>query len=102
MHHGRHFGQVTHTFCNVKALLANGLKRLGNPAPYPGHFSVSLHIFFYSIVLIWLQFREIREHFVFTTLLKSFGLEERLMKSSAEEIEIIADFVRKPAMPCHT
>ena len=25
MHHGRHFGRVVHAFCNVQALLTNGM-----------------------------------------------------------------------------
>jgi hypothetical protein len=27
VHHGRHFGRAIHTFCNMKALLSNGMVR---------------------------------------------------------------------------
>jgi hypothetical protein len=28
VHHGRHFGRVVHTFCNVNVLMTNGLTRM--------------------------------------------------------------------------
>lgn len=28
VHHGRHFGRITHAFCNVGALITNGLERI--------------------------------------------------------------------------
>lgn len=29
VHHGRHFGRVVHTFCNVQTLITNGIALLG-------------------------------------------------------------------------
>lgn len=29
VHHGRHFGRVAHAFCNVQALLMNGMILMG-------------------------------------------------------------------------
>lgn len=28
MHYGRHFGRAVYSFCNVKALITNGLSRI--------------------------------------------------------------------------
>jgi hypothetical protein len=33
VHHGRHFGRVVHTFCNVNVLITNGLTRMGESEP---------------------------------------------------------------------
>jgi hypothetical protein len=35
VHHGRHFGRTLHAMTNVKALLTNGLLRLGELAEQP-------------------------------------------------------------------
>jgi hypothetical protein len=35
VHHGRHFGQVTHSFCNITALLTNGLLYMSDPEANP-------------------------------------------------------------------
>lgn len=32
VHHGRHFGRTVHALCNIKALLTNGLLRMGSSA----------------------------------------------------------------------
>ena len=32
VHHGRHFGRVVHTFCNIQALLTNGIALIGEQA----------------------------------------------------------------------
>ena len=29
VHHGRHFGRVVHTFCNVQMLITNGIMMMG-------------------------------------------------------------------------
>jgi hypothetical protein len=39
VHYGRHFGQVTYAFCNVKTLLTNGLERLANNGDDVGDLS---------------------------------------------------------------
>jgi hypothetical protein len=33
--HGRHFGRTVHALCNVRALLTNGILRLGEQADEP-------------------------------------------------------------------
>lgn len=35
VHHGRHFGRVIHTFCNVNVLITNGLVSLGDASGSP-------------------------------------------------------------------
>ena len=33
MHGGRHFGRVSHTFCNIRSLITNGLIRMSADEP---------------------------------------------------------------------
>jgi len=35
VHHGRHFGHVVHTFCNIQTLLTNGISLIGEQADAP-------------------------------------------------------------------
>jgi hypothetical protein len=35
IHHGRHFGRSVHAFCNVQALLTNGVLRMGEQIDEP-------------------------------------------------------------------
>ena len=35
VHHGRHFGRVAHSFCNIQTLLANGIAMMGERADEP-------------------------------------------------------------------
>ena len=35
VHHGRHFGCVVHTFCNIQTLLTNGISLIGEQADAP-------------------------------------------------------------------
>ena len=35
VHHGRHFGHVIHTFCNIQTLLTNGISLIGEQADAP-------------------------------------------------------------------
>lgn len=99
VHHGRHFGRTVFAFANVKSLIVNGLDRMANQdTGVTESFSdkyvpVSL-ITTVSINNPSLLNRERREDFVFKNLLRMcHGLENRLMSSSSEEIELIGDLV---------
>ncbi|RDB29854.1 hypothetical protein Hypma_014050, partial [Hypsizygus marmoreus] len=84
VHHGRHFGRAIFAFCNIKSLLVNGLIRMdrgveGDNSDLPTS-------------------KERHEEKVFQALLKLCrGLEDRLLGSSEEEVELIADLIQKGA-----
>ncbi|RDB27585.1 hypothetical protein Hypma_003884 [Hypsizygus marmoreus] len=89
VHHGRHFGRAICAFCNVKALLLNGLARIADHDdsedvdPSDDESLTS---------------SERCEARVFQALLKLCrGLEDRLLDSSEEEVGLIADLIQKGA-----
>ncbi|THH16841.1 hypothetical protein EW146_g3868 [Bondarzewia mesenterica] len=83
IHHGRHFGRTVHALTNVKALITNGLLRMGELAEQPEENFTA---------------EERREHNVFNTLLQSVpGLEERLMNGSEDDMAQIAELIQKGA-----
>ncbi|KAG1850272.1 hypothetical protein C8R48DRAFT_750143 [Suillus tomentosus] len=77
VHYGRHFGRTVHALCNFQALLTNGILQMGELADIPEENFTA---------------EERREHRVFQELLKSVaGLEECLMQSREDEVDIIAE-----------
>ncbi|KAG2100217.1 uncharacterized protein F5147DRAFT_813447 [Suillus discolor] len=83
VHYGRHFGRTVHALCNFQALLTNGILRMGELAGIPEENFTA---------------EERREHRVFQELLKSVaGLEERLMQSGEDEVDIVAELLTKGA-----
>ncbi|RDB14672.1 hypothetical protein Hypma_016576 [Hypsizygus marmoreus] len=85
VHHGRHFGRAIFAFCNVKALIVNGLLRMADRMDGTLNDDEAV-----------LTTSERREEKVFQALLKlSRGLEERLLESTEEEVELIADLIQK-------
>ncbi|KAI0055466.1 hypothetical protein BV25DRAFT_1873121 [Artomyces pyxidatus] len=79
--HGRHFGRTVHALTNVKALIVNGLLRMGE-------LSDSAEEDF--------TLEQRREHAVFDTLMKSVpGIEERLVSSSEDMVAITAELIQK-------
>ncbi|KAG2045968.1 hypothetical protein BDR06DRAFT_840534, partial [Suillus hirtellus] len=77
VHYGHHFGRTVHALCNFQALLMNGILRMGELAGIPEENFTA---------------EERREHRVFQELLKSVaGLEERLMQSGEDEVDIVAE-----------
>ena len=96
MSHGCHFGQTIHALCNVKALLTNGILRLGELAEEPEE-AFTAECAFISIFCFALLIhcgRERREHRVFGILLQMVpGLESRLMNGDEDEVLHIADMV---------
>jgi hypothetical protein len=93
VHHGRHFGRAVHTFCNLKALLANGLlcHSESNEASEPAALCVLLQ---FSPLKLMAWIRVSREYRVFLELLSLCPhLEERLLRSSEEEIQHVAEMV---------
>jgi hypothetical protein len=82
---------------NVQVLLTNGILHMGNLLINLMRHS-RLSVCLPSFLLLYLRnsrdYRERREHRVFTKLLQMVpGLEERLMNSSEEEVVFVADLV---------
>jgi hypothetical protein len=97
VHHGRHFGRAVHTFCNVRALIVNGLIRMvhENPPTLDTLEFVTPACFFFSHILP----REIREDRAFQELIRMCpGMKERLAESTDEDIRRMADSVSHPAI----
>ncbi|KAN0091493.1 hypothetical protein V8E55_005059 [Tylopilus felleus] len=81
VHHGHHFGQVVHAFCNVQTLIANGLQAMSDDTSKES-----------------LPAAERKECTVFCELLRIMpGLECRLMESSEKDITMITDMIQKGA-----
>ncbi|KIK77095.1 hypothetical protein PAXRUDRAFT_167821 [Paxillus rubicundulus Ve08.2h10] len=80
VHHGHHFSQAVHAFCNVQILIMNGLQAMGDNTLDDENLTAV----------------ERKEHVVFHELLQSVpGLQNQLMSSSEEEVIIIADLIQK-------
>jgi hypothetical protein len=91
IHHGRHFGRVVHTFCNIRALITNGLTRMTDP---PEEESLRLVISGLRGQLLIAQCSEYQEYLAFMDLLRLCpNLEDRIAESSEAEVEMISDFV---------
>ena len=96
MSHGHHFCRTVHALCNVKALLTNGILRLGELAEEPEEAFTAECALIPNIYLVLLIHygRERREHRVFGVLLQMVpGLESRLMSSDGDNVIHIADMV---------
>lgn len=94
--HGRHFCRAVHALCNVKALLTNGILRLGELAEEPEEAFTAECALISNIYLVLLIHygRERREHRVFGVLLQMVpGIESRLMNGDEDEVIHIADMV---------
>ncbi|KAF6741164.1 hypothetical protein DFP72DRAFT_1084751 [Ephemerocybe angulata] len=83
--HGRHFGRAFEAFCKPFPLIKEGVSR---------HVQLSAKV----ITKEDLSAREKREHRIFQDLLRlSPGLDQRVMRSSDQELHYIADMFRKGA-----
>ena len=96
MSHRHHFCQTVHALCNVKALLTNGILRLGELAEEPEEAFTAECTLIPNIYLVLLIHygRERREHCVFSILLQMVpGLESWLMSGDGDNIIHIVDMV---------
>ncbi|KAF8834343.1 hypothetical protein BDN67DRAFT_992683 [Paxillus ammoniavirescens] len=83
VHHGRHFGQAVHAFCNVNTLLTNSLVLLAEEESDRDECLTAL---------------ERKEFAVFKELLQMVpGLKARLMGSSEDDVMLISDLLQKGA-----
>ncbi|KAG2059466.1 hypothetical protein BDR06DRAFT_979970 [Suillus hirtellus] len=83
VHYGHHFRRTVHTLCNFQALLTNRILQMGELADIPEENFTA---------------EERRKHRVFQELLKSVaGLEECLMQSGEDEVDIVAELLTKGA-----
>ncbi|KAI6045848.1 hypothetical protein EDC04DRAFT_2558902, partial [Pisolithus marmoratus] len=81
VHHGCHFGHVMHAFCNVQALLTNG---------------ITLMVSFWDVDVDDACTRERREYSVYRELLKvALKLEECVTSPSEEAIITIMELIQK-------
>ncbi|KAF9234633.1 hypothetical protein BU15DRAFT_89931 [Melanogaster broomeanus] len=83
VHHGRHFGCAVHAFCNVQALLTNGILMMGENT---------------DSNLESLTAEERKEYLVFRELLKRVpGLEAWIMQCGEDDVIAIAELIQKGA-----
>ena len=103
IHAGRHFVRVSRTFCNLKALITNGLIQMGVEEPDPlediRYIMHDVHINEICSSMLFYFASKLREQSVFKELLEIGGLEERLLASSDDEVELIADLVSSEMLP---
>jgi hypothetical protein len=88
-----------HALCNIKALLTNGLLRIGDQADEPDEAFTAEYVHFSWIIypLDDNPPRQRREHRVFEVLLQMVpNLEARLMEGVDEDVTMIADLVCHP------
>src|ERR1700677_4051729 len=96
IHAGRHFVRVLCTFCNLKALITNGLIWMGveEPDPLEDIRYITRDVYINEICSSILFYFESELHklkqSVFKELLEIGGFEERLLASSDNEVELIA------------
>lgn len=59
VHHGHHFGQVVHAFCNVQTLIANGLQAMSDNTSKESLPAAS--VFYYSTFWMTSDYAAVKE-----------------------------------------